>query len=173
MAGMIGRGLRGDSRGVSDVLTIAFMFLIVIFAGVLLNGYRFGIISSAADRQLQLKTEYLYKTLELSQVENYSISYFESVSENLVQITPQVVPSDYLHERIENAIAYLRPPGYAVEVKLTHENTLWQQIYPGDAGAPGENTEKFTFSGKVTLILAGATEQRVVQVNASVTIFKY
>lgn len=164
--------VRGDDRGVSDVLAIAFMFLIVVFAGVLLHGYRFDTISSAANRQLQLKTEYLYRTLELSQVENYSLTYFDGVAENLIRVTPQVVPGNYLRDQIEDVISYLRPPGYAVMVQLSYENSLWEQVYPGDAGV-SENSAKFNFAGKVTLIIADAGENRVAQVSAEVTIFKY
>jgi len=166
------RRLLRDERGVSDILSIAFMFLIVVFAGVLLHSYRFDAINSASDRQLQLKTEYLYRTLELSQVDNYSLSYFGAVAENLMGITPQVVPGDYLQSRVDIALSYLRPPGYAVMIRLVHENSSWEQLYPGDAGIPGNEVEKFTFSGKITVIIAKAGENRVAQADASLTVFK-
>ncbi|MBC7219594.1 MAG: hypothetical protein H5T49_05650, partial [Hadesarchaea archaeon] len=94
-----------ESRGVSDILPIAFMFLIVVFAGVLLHSYRFGAINSAVNRQMQLKAEYLYRTLETSQVENYSLSYLGAVAENVVGISPQIVPGDYLRERLDILLA--------------------------------------------------------------------
>lgn len=171
MAGLTRKFAR-DERGVSDVLAMAFMFLLVIFAGVLLHAYRFGAISSATDRQLQMKTEYLYKTLELAQVENYSLSYFEAVAENLIQVTEPVIPSDYLHERIDNLLAYLRPPNYAAMVELTYENASWTQLYPSDISGPGPTATQFTFSGKVTIIIAEAGENRVAQVDTALTLFK-
>lgn len=161
-----------DERGVSDVLAMAFMFLLVIFAGVLLHAYRFGAISSATDRQLQMKTEYFYKTAELAQVENYSLSYFEAVAENLIQVTEPVVPGDYLHERIDDLLAYLCPPNYSAMIRLTYENTSWTQLYPSGTSEPGPAVTQFTFSGKVTIIIAEAGENRVAQVDTTLTLFK-
>lgn len=174
MAGLTRKFTR-DERGVSDVLAMAFMFLLAIFAGVLLHAYRSGAITSATDRQLQMKAEYFYKTAELAQVENYSLSYFESVAENLIEVTEPVVPGNYLHERIDNLLAYLCPPNYAVMVELTYENVenaSWKQLYPSDIGGPGPAATQFTFSGKVTLIIAEAGENRVAQVDATLTLFR-
>jgi hypothetical protein len=168
---MTHNGFAGDDRGVSDVLAVAFMFLIVIFSGVMLHSYRFDAINSATDRQLYMKAEYLYRTLELSQVENYSLSYFEAVAENLIQISEPVVPGDYLHERIDNLLAYLCPDGYAVMLRLTRESLSWLQFYPGGVGEPDNTMTQFSFSGKVTLIIALA-ENRVVQVDAMLVLFK-
>ncbi len=161
-----------DERGVSDVLSIAFMFLIVIFAGVLLHSYRFGTIGSASDRQLQLKAEYLYRTLELSEVENYSVSYLGAIAENVIGITPRLIPGDQLRSSVDTALGYLRPPGYGVMIELTRENSSWVQVYPSNAGAPSASAEKFTFSGKVTLILAEGGENRAAQAEATLTMFK-
>jgi len=171
MAGL--RSLRSsrDERGVSDVLSLAFMFLLVILAGVLLHSYRFGTISSASDRQLQLKTEYLYRTLELSQVENYSLSYLGALAENVIGVE-QVVPGDYLRSSLGDVLEYFSPQGYGVMVELANENSSWVQIYPDDSEKPSFETEKFTFSGKVTIIIAGADENRVAQANASLTLFE-
>lgn len=170
MAGLRKLRVYPDERGVSDVLSLAFMFLLVIFAGVLLHSYRFGAINSASDRQLQLKTEYLYRTLELSQVDNYSLSYFGALAENVIGVD-QVIPSDYLRSSLESALEYLSPAGYGVMIELTHENSSWVQFYP-DNSAPASGVEKFVFSGKVTIIIAGAGENRVAQADASLTLFK-
>ncbi len=172
MARLKGPRHPAGERGVSDVLTIAFMFLIVILAGVLLHGYRLGTISSASDRQLQLKTEYLYRTLELSEVENYSVSYFGAIAENVIGISAQLLPGDQLRASVGTALEYLHPPGYGVMIELSGENATWSQIYPGDAGAPSASQEKFTFSGKVTLILAAGGENRVAQTEVTLTLFK-
>ena len=172
MASITGVKLKRDDRGVSDVLAIAFMFLIAIFAGVLLHAYRPGAIGSATDRQLQMKAEYLYKTLDLAWVENYSLGYFWAVAENLIGVTEPVVPGDYLRERIDNLLAYLHPLGYAVKIELTRENASWVQTYPAGAGPPSPAAEQFAFSGKVTIIIAEAGENRIAQVNAVLTMFK-
>lgn len=161
-----------ESRGVSDILPIAFMFLIVVFAGVLLHSYRFGAINSAVNRQMQLKAEYLYRTLETSQVENYSLSYLGAVAENVVGISPQIVPGDYLRERLDILLAYLRPPGYGIVFELNRGNSSWIQISPSDSGPPEANVEKFSFSGKYTIVIAEADENRVAQVDVTITLFK-
>ncbi len=171
MAGLRKLGFSRDERGVSDVLSLAFMFLLVIFAGILLHSYKFGAINSASDRQLQLKTEYLYRTLELSQVENYSLSYLGALAENVIGVE-QVVPSDYLRSNLGEVLEYLSPPGYGVMVELTHENSSWLQLYPGGSEGPAQVAEKFTFSGKVTIIIADADENRAAQADATLTLFK-
>jgi hypothetical protein len=173
MARIVRGKLSSDQRGISDILAIAFMFLLVIFAGILLNGYRFGTINSAADRQLQLKVEYMYRTLELSQVENYSLSYFTAIAENLIMVTPQVVPGNYLRQRIDDAFSYLSPPGYATILELRYENSSWVQSNPKGAITLDNASERFTFSGKITMILAEAGGIRVAQLDASVALFKY
>lgn len=170
------KGLAHDRRGVSDVLAIAFMFLMAIFSGTMLHSYRFDAINSAVNRQLSMKAEYLYRTLELTQVENYSMTYFEAIAENLMGVSEPVVPGEYLEERIDNLLAYYSsdnaviPSGYAVMIKLTYEN-LWEQFYPSDVGEPSSSLTQFQFSGKLTLVIAGA-ENGVVEVDAMVVLFK-
>jgi len=181
MARLIRNGFARDDRGISDVLAMAFMFLMVIFAGVLLHAYRSDAISSATNRQLQMKAEYLYRTLELAQVEDYSISYFEAVTENLIaekfeNFLP-TVPGENLYQRIDNLLEFLCPPNYAVMVKLTYENEEdnWTQLYSKSGISGLDNTvTQFTFSGKVTIIIAGrgALENRVAQVDAVLKMFK-
>ncbi|MEW6592884.1 MAG: hypothetical protein AB1305_04315 [Candidatus Hadarchaeota archaeon] len=158
-------GLRQEERGVSDILAIAFMLLIMVFAGTLLHAYRLDAVVSAADRQLQLKAEYLYRTLELGQVENYSLTYFSAVAENLLGLGETVVPENYLRARIDNILAYLAPQDHKVMVQLTKDNLSWTQSYAGQPGAI-----QFTFSGTVTIIVAEAGENRVAKVNARVVV---
>jgi hypothetical protein len=171
------KGLARDCRGVSDVLAIAFMFLMAIFSGTMLHSYRFDAVNSAVNRQLSMKAEYLYRTLELAQVENYSMTYFEAIAENLMQVSEPVVPGDYLRERIDNLLAYYSsdnaviPSGYAVMIKLTRENLSWEQFYPNNASEPSPYATRFQFSGKLTMIIAGA-ENGMVQVDAMVALFK-
>lgn len=161
-----------DESGISDILAIAFMLLFAIFAGVLLHAYRFDAVVSATDRQIQLKSEYLYRTLELTQVENYSLTYFQGIAENLIGVGETIISGDVLHNGIENVVGYLRPSGYGVSVKLEYENGSWTEISPVEAVAPGAGVTQFTFSGKVTIIIAEAGENRVAQVDATVSIFK-
>lgn len=165
-----------DEFGVSDVLVMAFMFLLVILTGVLLHAYRLDAISSATDRQLQMKAEYFYRTLELAQVENYSLSYFDAIAENLIANNLEnfnpAVPGEYLYERIDNVLKYLRPQNYSVTVDLAYDNFSWMQSFPADTGGPENTATQFTFSGKATIIIAEAGENRVAQVDVVLTLFK-
>ncbi len=161
-----------DERGISDILAIAFMILFAIFAGVVLHAYRFDAIVSATNRQLQIKAEYTYRTLELAQVENYSLTYFQGVAENLIGIGEAVVPYEILQSEIENVLEYLRPADYGVMVELNYENESWAQIAPSGTGQPASTVTKYTFSGYTTIIIAEAGENRVAQVSSDVSIFK-
>ncbi|MDI6643154.1 MAG: hypothetical protein QMD95_03785, partial [Candidatus Hodarchaeaceae archaeon] len=116
--------------------------------------------------------EYLYKTLELAWVENYSISFFEAVAENLIGVTRTDMPGDYLRERIDNLLSYLRPPNWAVLIELTRENTSWMQLCPSDVNMPSPTTTQFIFSGKWTKIIAEAGENRIVGMKVVLTLFK-
>lgn len=163
----------GD-RGISDVLSIAFIFVVMVFAGVLLHGFALAPLGSAADRQLSIKTEHLYKTLEFSHVESYALSFFSAIAENLVLKQP-TVPGDHLRASLENALEYLRPPDHAVLVQVTeydNEDIKWVQVYPSDVEPPSAAEEKFVFKGVVTLIKAEAGENRVVRKNVEIVIFK-
>ncbi len=148
------------------------MILFAIFAGVVLHAYRFDAIVSATNRQLQTKAEYTYRTLELSQVENYSLTYFKGVAENLIGVGEAVVPYELLQSEIENVLEYVRPAGYGIMIKLVYENENWIQIAPSGTEQPGSNVTKYTFSGKTTIIIAEAGENRVAQVSSDVSIFK-
>jgi len=164
--------LKGE-RGISDVLAIAIMFLIAMFAGVLLHSYGADAIPAANSRQLQLKVEYGYKVLELSQVENSSLTYLEAISENLVREkigSEASMPGVYLRERIDNLLEFIRPSGYGFVLELGYENLNWVQSSP-----PNLQTEEKGYhecSGKVTLIVGGAGENRSAQISASLKMFR-
>ena len=162
-----------DQMGIADVLAIAFMFLLIVFSGTMLHAWAKGPMASSLDRQLQQKTEHLYKTLELAHVENYSISYLYAIVDNLVLAQP-TVESEYLKMRLDNALAYLRPSGFGVWVNLVcpSEGTTWSQVHPSDAGPPTLETKQFTFKGKISMIRAEAAGDRVVGVDVAVVIFK-
>ena len=163
-----------DDRGISDILAISFMFVVMVFAGVLLHGFALAPLESAADRQLSVKAEHLYKTLEFSRVEPYGLSFFAAIAENLVLREP-TVPGDNLRIGLKNALEYLCPPDHAVLVRITmyeNEDVKWEQSHPEDIEPPGAKKESFAFRGVVTLIRAGAGEDRVVRENVEVVIFR-
>lgn len=157
---------RIGEKGVSDVVAITFMLIITILAGVLLHTYRSDIIASATNRQLQLKAEYIYRTLETSQVENYSLSYLRAVAENLVGVET-VVPGEILHQNLAEVLDYLRPAGTALILSLSHENRSWIQSSPD--GSPAD-IGRFGFSGKITVVVAEAGENRIAQIMATLSL---
>ncbi|MEM2877994.1 MAG: hypothetical protein QXG10_00345 [Candidatus Hadarchaeales archaeon] len=166
-------GMSRSERGISDILSIAVMFIIAILAGVLLHSYGIDAISSANGRQIQMKVEYAYKVLELSNVENSSLTYLEAISENLVMEnfgSDASLPGEYIIDRTENVLGYICPQGYGLELELRYGDNRWVQTFPPDAHA---DTVAFReFSGKVTLIIAGKGENRVAQVNAKLKMFE-
>lgn len=157
-----------ERRGVADVLAIAMMFLLVVLIGVLLHAYMLTPLRSATDRQLQLKSEYLYKTMETAWVGPYTKSHLKAAADNLVLDTP-TVPGEYLRSAIENTLEYLLPQGHAIEITLTHENRTWKLIYP-DVGPPAG--KRFSHSGSISVIKAEAENQRTILVQATLTLFR-
>lgn len=160
-----------DEKGIADVFAIAFMFLLVVFAGTVLHSHALVPLTSSTERMLQLQTEHLYKTLEQAYVKNYSLTYLSAIADNLV-LTQPLVPGGYLRDQLHEMLAYLRPPGHGVRVTLAVGENTWDQIYPTDARPPAPRTKQFSFKGKVCVIRAEADENRVVMVNASLTIFE-
>ena len=168
---MVALDIKKDTKGIADVFVIAFMLLMVVLAGSMLHGQALLPLASSMDRQRQQQAEHLYKTLELAHVENYSVSYLSAIADNLVLIHP-LVPGEYLREQLDGALAYLRPSGYGVWINLVHGRNTWDQIYPTDASPPELTTKQFSFKGKISVIRAEVAENRVVMVDANVTIFK-
>jgi len=157
-----------EGRGIADVLAIAMMFLLMVMVGILLHAYMLTPLRSATDRQLQLKSEYLYKTMETAWIEPYAKSYLKAAADNLVLTTP-TVPGEYLRTVMENTLGYLLPQDYAVEITLTHENRTWKLIYP-DVGAP--TGKRFSHSGSISVIKAEAENERTILVQATLTLFR-
>jgi hypothetical protein len=155
-----------ERRGVADVLAVAIMFLLVVLIGVLLHTFMLTPLRSSTDRQLQLKSEYIYETLATSWVEPYSKNYLKAAADNLV-FTEPTISSDYLGSAMENVLEYLVPQGYAAEVKLKYENAenTW--------GLKPPSTEKqFIHSGSISVIRADAApENRTILVQATLTLF--
>jgi hypothetical protein len=143
--------------GVADVLSMAFMFILLVFGAVLINAYSMRPLRAATDRQLELKCEYAYKALETSWVEPYTISFLRAAAENFVLKQP-TVPGQYLRSAMENALDYLSPPGYDISSTFTSD---------GETLAFNENnalsSKQFVRSGSVSIMGAGG-ENVVVQV---------
>ncbi|KUO40319.1 MAG: hypothetical protein AVW06_02615, partial [Hadesarchaea archaeon DG-33-1] len=97
--------VRLNEKGIADVLAMAFMFILLIFGAVLMHAYSLRPLRAATDRQLQLKCEHIYKTLETAWVEPYTISFLWATAENLVLEHP-TVPSSYLRSAMENTLEY-------------------------------------------------------------------
>jgi len=170
-----------DMRGVADVLATAFMFLIVIFAGILLHRYSTGPLESATDRQLALKSDFIYATLDKAYVGTYAVNYLRAAAENFVLSQP-TVPEDYLRSSMENTLKCLCPPDYAIEVKLWDENenhSPWKLVCPLDAGSSDVSIKQFAHRGMVSITLARTGEEaeeeiteNVVLIRVTVTLFK-
>jgi len=162
-----------ERRGVADVLAVAIMFLLVVLIGVLLHTFMLTPLRSSTDRQLQLKSEYIYETLATAWVENYTKSYLKAAADNLVLTNP-TVPGEYLRSAMENTLDYILPEGYAAEMTLRlyeNENMTWELIYP-NVGQPTSAEKQFIHSGTISVIRAEAeVENRTILVQATLTLF--
>lgn len=159
---------RLGNYGVADILAITFMFVMLVLAAVFMHAYSLRPLQAATDRQLELKSEHLYMTLELAWVEPYSVSFLRAATENFLLEQP-TVPGSHLRSAMENALEYLCPPGYAVAISLCYDNASWELSRPEGAGL-GMNAEKqFTKHGEVRLSMAGGEN---VAVAVTVRIFE-
>lgn len=142
---------RVGRMGVADVLAMAFMFVLLVVAGGVLHMLISRPLNAAAHRQLELKCEHLYKTLELAWVGPYGLSFLEAAGEQLILREP-TVPDPYLRSALENTLEYLRPPGYGVRIELARENSTWQFVHPESAGVGGKELAR---SGALSVVRAG------------------
>ena len=144
-------------EGVADILSMAFMFILLVFGAVLINAYSLRPLRAATDRQLELKCEYTYEALETSWVEPYTISFLRAAAENIVLAHP-TVPGPYLRSAMETALDYLSPPGYEISSAFTSDGgtlTFNENKVP--------SSKQFVRSGAVSIMGAGG-ENVVVQV---------
>jgi hypothetical protein len=133
------------------------MFMLLTLGAVLMHAYSLRPLRAAADRQLELRCEHIYKALETAWVEPYTVSFLRAAAENLVLEHP-TVPGPYLRSAMENALGYLSPPDYEISAILTFDGgTL---TFNENLGPPGK---QFIRSGAVTITGAGG-ENVVVQV---------
>lgn len=148
---------RLKDQGVADILSMAFMFILLVFGAVLINAYSMRPLRAATDRQLELKCEYTYQALETSWVEPYTISFLNAAAENIV-LEQSTVPGPYLRSSMENALDYLSPPGYDISLTFTSDGGT---IKFNENKAP--SSKQFVRSGTVSIMGAGG-ENVVVQV---------
>lgn len=159
---------RLEDRGVADILAIAFMFVVLVLAAVFMHTYSLRPLRAATDRQLELKSEHLYMTLEFAWVEPYSVSFLRAATENLLLEQP-TVPGPHLRSATENALKYLCPPGYAVAINLSYENSSWELSWPEGVGLGIGAEKQFVRQGEVRLTTAGGEN---IAVPATVRIFE-
>ena len=138
------------AHGVADVLVIAFMFILLVIGAAIMHAFSLRPLEAASGRQLELKSEHLYKTLEIAQVRPYSLSFLEACAQILVLEEP-VVSENYLRLRMVEALEYLRPPDYGVRVLVSYENKALEFFSPHPPGAG----ERFVQRGKISALGAG------------------
>lgn len=124
--------VRLDQRAVSDVMVVAFMFILLAMAAAFVFDITTRQLEASADRQLGLKSLHLHQTLKLSAVGTYPHTALEAAAHQIVVDEP-VVPDDYLRSWLENTLDYILPQGYGVTLELTHENGDWALTYPSGA----------------------------------------
>ncbi len=159
---------RLEDRGVADIIAIAFMFVVLVLAAVFMHTYSLRPLRAATDRQLELKSEHLYMTLELAWVEPYSVSFLRAATENLLLEQP-TVPEPHLRSAMENALEYLCSPGYAVAINLSYDNSSWELSWPEGVGLGIDAEKQFVRQGEVRLTTAGGEN---IAVPATVRIFE-
>jgi hypothetical protein len=143
-----------ETAAVADILAMAFMFVILVLAAVFMHSYSLRPLRAATDRQLDLKSQHLYKTLELAWVDPYSVSFLLGAAENLLLGQP-TVPGPYMLSAMENTLEYLRPFGYAVAVSLSYDNASWELSRPQGVGSGLGAEKQFVRQGEVRLTMAG------------------
>ncbi|GAH43774.1 unnamed protein product [marine sediment metagenome] len=160
--------VRLDDRGVADILAIAFMFVILVLAAVFMHTYSLRPLRAATDRQLELKSEHLYMTLELAWVEPYSVSFLRAATENLLLEQP-TVPGPHLRSAVENTLEYLCPPRYAVAISLSCDDSSWELSWPEGVGLGIDAEKQFVRQGEVRLTMASGEK---IAVPVTVRIFE-
>lgn len=157
--------VRLTERGIADVLSIAFMSIILIVGSAIMHAYSLRPLQAATARQLELKCEHLYGMLETSWVEPYSIGILKAAAEQIVLESP-TVPDRYLRSYVTATLDHLRPPGYGVIVILSQSGKTWALTCPENAH---ETDEQFLARGQLSITKAGG---EVVTLSVEVKLFK-
>ncbi len=129
--------VRLGQRAVSDMLVIAFMFILLAMAAVFVFDLTARQLEAASDRQMELKSQHLYQTLRLSGLDEYPGTTAIDAAAHQIAVDDPSVPDDYLRSWLEETLDYLLPQGYAVTIEVSHENDDWTFTYP-DAAEQGE-----------------------------------
>lgn len=162
-----------DEKGVADVITIAIMFILVVFAGMLLHVWSLGPLNSVEDRQFELRSLCTYQVLNKAWVDPYSQSFLRAAAEQMA-----VENANVSEEALENYAAeimdFLAPDGYGVVVKLTEEDNennrwpenenIWSWTFTG-------NEKHYTAIGQVSLTRA-SPENRIFVAKVEVILFE-
>ncbi len=157
--------VRLGQRGVSDIVAIAFMFIILVIAAVLVHSFMLGSLHAAADRQSELKVEHLRETLQRATVGSYVVPALEAAAQQLVLEEP-VVEDSYLSSWMENALDYLCPPDHGIELKLSYNDNWWGMTYPQENVREGE---ELVSRGNVTVTKTGG---EVISVEIEIRMFE-
>lgn len=155
--------VRVGERGVSDVVVISIMFIFLVVSAVLVFGFQSSSLSSAADRQDELKVSYLCKSLERAEV-SPGVSALEAAGEQVVLDKPTVEDNN-LRFWMGKTLDFLRPSGYGVEIKLVHDNDYWRITFP-EGSRSGEN---FLLNRTISITRAGGS---VLGVDVRIRMFK-
>lgn len=149
--------VRLGESGVSDVVVIAFMFILVVLSVPFLFGYTSRGLDSAANRRAELKLNHLQRTLEEVEVRP-GISALEATAEQLVIKNP-TIREDYLRAWMENNLDFLRPNYFGVELNLSHNGKSWKITLPDNI-----MTEKDFLTNSTLAITKTGGEVEVVNV---------
>jgi hypothetical protein len=162
-----------DEKGVADVITIAIMFILVVFAGMLLHVWSLGPLESVEDRQFELRSLCTYQVLDKAWVDPYSQSFLRAAAEQMA-VENANVPKGVLENYANEIVEFLAPDEYGVVVKLTdedNENNRWpenENIWPWTFT---ENAKYYATLGQVSLTRA-TSENRIFVAKVEVTLFE-
>lgn len=155
--------VRLGKSGVSDVVVIAFMFILLVLSIPFLFGYTSRGLDSAAERRAELKLNHLQRTLEEAEVRP-GISALEAAAEQLVVKNP-TVEENYLRNWMENNLDFLRPTGYEAKLSLSINGKSWKMTLPDNV------TTSKDFLSNSTLAIT-KTNGKVKVVNVRLGIFE-
>lgn len=145
--------VRLGQRGVSDIVVVAFMFILMVLSAALLHGFSTGALEAAGDRQRELKAQHLHRTLERATVEPYAVPALEAAAQHLVLEDPEV-PENYLEGWLDNTFDFLLSESFGVELDLVYGENNWNYTYypPGTEGSKVE--ENFLQESSLSVVTA-------------------
>ena len=146
------------------MVAIAFMFILLVIAAVLVHGFMLTSLHAAADRRSELKVEHVRETLQRTTVDPYQIPALEAAAQQLVLAEP-IVDNNYLSSWMRNVLEYFSPPGCGIGVRLSLGEKSWRLSWPDNANMGRE----FTSRGNVTVIETGGG---IVSVEVEIKIFE-